>query len=146
MMRFRDSIRALCDAGVEFVIIGGVSANLHGSARLTFDLDICYSRAHPNIRRLETALAPYHPRPKEFPGGSALHTDFGAINLFADVAGLGSYDDVKAHSILVDAFDRRVATLDLPALITAKRAAGRDKDIEALKELESLLEADAPPQ
>jgi hypothetical protein len=35
--------------------------------------------------------------------------------------------------------------LDLPALIKAKRAAGRDKDIEALKELESLLEADSPP-
>jgi hypothetical protein len=41
----------------------------------------------------------------------------------------------------VDAFDRQIATLDLPGLIRAKRATGRQKDIDALPELESLLEA-----
>jgi hypothetical protein len=54
---------------------------------------------------------------------------------------LGPYDDVKAGSIEVEAFDRRVATLDLPSLIRAKRASGREKDLSALAELESLLEA-----
>ncbi|MGO9259784.1 MAG: hypothetical protein ACLQU1_26245 [Bryobacteraceae bacterium] len=37
--------------------------------------------------------------------------------------------------------NRRIATLDLPGLIRAKRAAGREKDAAALPELESLLEA-----
>jgi len=31
-------------------------------------------------------------------------------------------------------------TVDLPGLIMAKRAAGREKDLSALAELESLLE------
>jgi hypothetical protein len=51
---------------------------------------------------------------------------------------------VKAHSIVVEAFDRKIVTLDLPGLIQAKRAAGREKDLAALPELESLLEASEP--
>jgi hypothetical protein len=51
---------------------------------------------------------------------------------------------VKAASILVEAFDRRIAILDLPGLIQAKRAAGSEKDLAALPELESLLEASEP--
>jgi hypothetical protein len=44
----------------------------------------------------------------------------------------------------VPAFDRIVWTLDLPALISAKRAAGREKDLLVLPELESLLESQKP--
>jgi hypothetical protein len=73
-----------------------------------------------------------------------LLTDLGEIDLLAEVAGVGTWDDVKAHSIIVDAFDRKIATLDLPSLIQAKRAAGRAKDLAALPELESLLEASEP--
>ncbi|MCU1235819.1 MAG: hypothetical protein JWP63_3786, partial [Candidatus Solibacter sp.] len=52
--------------------------------------------------------------------------------------------EVKAESITVDAFGRNIAILDLPALIRAKKAAGRPKDLSALAELESLLEAGEP--
>ncbi len=155
-MQLERAVRLLCDAGVEFVIIGGVSAALHGSARVTYDLDICYSRAPPNLRRLAAALAPYNPRPREFPeslpfvwdevtlrNGTVftLQTDLGAIDLLSEVQGLGAFDEVKAHSIEVAAFDRRMLTLDLHSLIQAKRAAGREKDIAGITELESLLEA-----
>jgi hypothetical protein len=44
----------------------------------------------------------------------------------------------------VEAFDRTISILDLPSLIRAKRAAGRAKDLAALPELESLLEALEP--
>jgi hypothetical protein len=57
---------------------------------------------------------------------------------------LGAFEAVKASSILVQAFDREVWTLDLPALIRAKRAAGRAKDLQILPELEGLLEAGEP--
>jgi len=70
-----------------------------------------------------------------------LQTDLGAIDLLAEVAGLGSYREVKAHSLVVNAFGRQLSTLDLKSLIDAKRAAGRAKDLSALLELESLLEA-----
>ncbi|SPF35404.1 conserved hypothetical protein [Candidatus Sulfopaludibacter sp. SbA4] len=155
-MHFERAIQALCDAGVDFVVIGGVSATFHGSARVTYDLDVCYSRASSNLGRLTAALAPFHPRPRDFPDGLpflwdertlrngtvfTLRTDIGEIDLLAEVAGIGDYGDAKARSIVVEAFDRRFQTLDLRALIQAKRAAGREKDLSALAELESLLEA-----
>jgi hypothetical protein len=73
-----------------------------------------------------------------------LQTELGEIDLLAEVAGLGAYDDVKARSMIVEAFDRQVSTLDLRSLIQAKRATGREKDLSALAELESLLEAEEP--
>jgi NAD(P)-dependent dehydrogenase (short-subunit alcohol dehydrogenase family) len=158
-MQLSAAVRALCDAGVEFVAIGGISASLHGSARVTFDLDICFSRSPQNLRRLAEALAAFHPRPRGFPperpfvwdertlnNGTVftLDTDVGPIDLLAEVAGIGAYADAKARSVTAEAFGRQFATLNLPGLIAAKRAAGRDKDLEAIKELESLLEAQEP--
>ena len=155
-MEFERAFQALCDAGVEFVVIGGVSGTLHGSARVTYDLDICFSRSSANLKRLVSALAPFHPRLRDLPAGLpflweeatlrngtvfTLQTDLGQIDLLAEVAGLGTYDEVKARSIMVEAFDRRVAALDLRGLIEAKRAAGRERDLAALPELESLLDA-----
>ena len=67
MIQFERAIQTLCDAEVEFVIRGGFSANLHGSARLTSDLDICFSMTTTNLRRLTGALAPFHPRPRNIP-------------------------------------------------------------------------------
>src|SRR5262245_1902345 len=111
-MQLTRAVQALSDAGVEFVIIGGVSATLLGSARVTFDLGICFPRTRFNLERLVAALAPFHPRPRGFPeklpflwdsvtlgNGTVftLTTDLGNIDLLAEVAGLGTYDDVKAQ-------------------------------------------------
>jgi hypothetical protein len=71
-----------------------------------------------------------------------LITGLGEIDLLAEVAGLGAYDEVKAGSIAVEAYGRRISILSLRSLIQAKRAAGRDRDLAALPELESLLEAE----
>ena len=155
-MQFEKALQALCDSHVQFVVIGGLSATFHGSARVTYDLNICYSRTPGNLRRLAQALAPFHPKPRGFPAGIpflwdettlrngsifTLQTDIGEIDLLAEVAGLGAFDDVGKHAMTVEAFGRELLTLDLPGLIQAKRAAGREKDLSALPELESLLEA-----
>jgi hypothetical protein len=44
-------VACLADAGVEFVIVGGVSAVLHGAPIVTQDLDISYRRHPDNVRR-----------------------------------------------------------------------------------------------
>jgi hypothetical protein len=155
-MQFEKAIQVLCDAGVDFVVIGGLSATLHGARQGTYLLDICYSRAPANLHRLSESLAPFHPKPRGFPAGLpfvwdegtlrngkifTLQTDIGEIDLLAEVAGLGGFDDVKTFSMTVEAFERQIRTLDLPGLIRAKRAAGREKDLSDLAELEGLLEA-----
>jgi hypothetical protein len=130
--------------------------DLRGSAYLTKDLDICFSRSGTNPKRLAAALAPFQPRLRDFPAGLpfvwdetmlqngtifTLTTDLGIIDLLAEAAGVGSFDEVKRRSIEVDAFERCVYTLSIEALIDTKRAAGRSKDLAHIHELESLREA-----
>ena len=155
-MNFIQAVQSLVDEGVEFVIIGGWSAILHGSVYVTRDLDVCYSRAPANLKRLAKALSPFHPVLRDLPPGLpflwddvtlrngtvfTLKTDLGDIDLLAEVAGVGVFDQVSHHSVVMQAFGREVRVLDLPGLIAAKRASGRPKDQLALPELEALLEA-----
>lgn len=114
-MNVEIAVQRLCDAGVEFVVIGGWAAIFHGSVYITNDLDICYSRDKENLRKLAEALAPYHPRPREFPdtlpfvwdaatlgSGSVytLTTDLGIIGLLAEVSGIGTYADGRVAGLL----------------------------------------------
>jgi hypothetical protein len=157
-MNFVQAVQTLVDAGVEFVIIGGWAAVLHGSSYVTRDLAICYSRRRENMKRLAKALAPFHPRLRDlspdlpFVWDDAtlnnetvftLDTDLGKIDLLAEVSGVGGYDKVRENAVLMPAFEREVWLIDLESLIKAKRAAGRTKDLNLLPELESLLDAQA---
>ena len=59
MTDFAGLIRALADGGVECILIGGVAATIHGSARLTRDVDVVHARSDANIERRAAALAPF---------------------------------------------------------------------------------------
>ena len=148
-------IPPLVRANVDFILIGGMAAILHGSARVTFDVDLIYSRTLENIERLAAALAPYRPYlrdaepnlpfawdAKTISGGLnfALTTDLGDVDLFGEVAGSETYSDVLPDSFDVEAFGVQFKCMDLPTLIRIKEAAGRPKDREALAELRVLLE------
>ncbi len=151
---FAGIVGVLVDAGVEFVVIGGLAAQAHGSARLTQDIDFIYRRTSSNIAKLAAALVPYRPYLRGAPPGLpfrfdadtlrrglnfTLTTDLGDIDLLGEMVGGGSYEDVEPNTEVLSVFGRAVRVLDLPALIRAKRAAGRPKDLESLAELESLL-------
>ncbi|MGO9256614.1 MAG: hypothetical protein ACLQU1_09975 [Bryobacteraceae bacterium] len=66
-MNFIAAVQTLVDGVVELVIVGGWPAILHGSSRLTNDLDLCFSREAGNLRSLARALAPFHPRLRDVP-------------------------------------------------------------------------------
>ena len=146
-------LKKLNDAGVEYVIIGGVAAILHGSPRTTLDIDVCVVLAEPNLTRILSMLRGLNPRfrmrpdklpmpddPGKLQGFRALHldTDLGTIDFLTEVTGIGTYEHVLAQSELkqVGGMPCRVLTLD--ALIAAKRAAGRMKDRIAVLELEAI--------
>ena len=46
---FAGVIGVLADAGVEVIVIGGLAAQAHGSARLTQDADFIYRRSPENL-------------------------------------------------------------------------------------------------
>lgn len=155
MTNFKALLEALADAGVEYILVGGLAAIAHGSARLTQDIDILYARNAQNLQRLADALGPFEPYLRGAPRGLpfrwepatllrglnfTLETTLGDIDLLGEITGGGRFEDLVAHTIELRLFRRPVLCLDLEKLIETKRAAGRPKDLEALAELEALRE------
>lgn len=146
-------LKALAHAGVKFVVVGGLAATAHGSARVTSDLDVVYARDPANLKNLVKALKPLHPKLRGAPSGvpftfderslkSGLNftfaTELGDIDILGEITGGGSYEDIVPHTILIELFDVSCRCLDLDKLIEVKRAAGRQKDLEAVAELELI--------
>ena len=69
MTDFVTLLRRLDAHKVRFILIGGVAATVHGSARLTEDLDVLYERTLENIERLTNALAGLEPYLRGAPSG-----------------------------------------------------------------------------
>ncbi len=145
---------ALSRERVDFVVVGGVAAAIHGSARVTQDLDFVYGRSPENLRRLVRALAPLNPYPRGAPSGLPFHwdeqtlakghftltTDLGSVDLLGELSAGETHDAILKHAFEVTAFGSRIRCLDLRNLLRVKRAAGRRKDLEAVAELEAILE------
>jgi len=151
---FAALLDALVRSSVRFVIIGGTAATVHGSVRLTLDLDVVYDRSPDNLDRLVSSLAPFHPYLRGAPPGLPfvwdtrtlvrglnfmLTTRVGDIDLLGEVVGGGSYAALVPHSIEVELFGHRCLAVGIETLITLKRAAGRPKDLEVIAELEEIL-------
>ncbi len=147
------ALRALHDGGVEFVLIGGVAARLHGSPSLTRDVDICYARDIGNLERLAAVLRrlnvrlrgvdddlPFILDVRTLQAGASFTfaTDLGDIDVLAVPAGVAGFDDLagSAEVMELDGFTVRVATLD--DLIRMKRATGRAKDTADVEILSAL--------
>lgn len=155
MNDFERILGALREADVSFVIIGGVAATVHGSARLTSDIDVVYERSRENIERLVEALSPLKPYLRGAPPGLPFRfdvetvrrglnftfsTDAGPVDVLGEVTGIGDYAAVFTVSQDVSLFGSTYRCIDIDALIVAKRAAGRPKDLEAVAELELIRE------
>ena len=159
MTDFPQLLALLADGGVDHIIVGGLAATVHGSSRLTQDLDVVYDRTDANLRRLADALRRSTPYLRGAPPGLpfesstatlkrglnfTLTTSLGDLDLLGEIPGGGAYQDLLPHTIEVELFGRVHRCLDLPALIRAKRAAGRPRDLETVAELEALREEAGP--
>jgi hypothetical protein len=134
-------LQRLCDAGVDFVIVGGFAATLHGSSLVTRDLDVCAILSSENVEKLRAALRdlqPTHrltPQKLSFldnpdPGVKVrnlyLRTDFGPVDILSSILGVGDFDRVRVASIEVELFGRgcRVKWDSAPRTATISGSAG----------------------
>lgn len=155
MTDFSALLRTLGDGGVAYILVGGAAAAVHGSARLTLDVDVVYRRTPDNLERLASALAPCRPRLRGAPPGLpfrwdaatlerglnfTLATTLGPLDLLGEIAGGGSYEQLLPHTVAVTAFGVTCRCVTLDRLIHLKRSAGRIRDLEAVAELEALRE------
>ena len=140
---------------VEFVIIGGVCGVLHGASLVTLDLDICCRFSRENLRRIEAAVKDLHPRHRltanklpfeltdELCGSLKniyLNTDLGILDCLSEVAGIGNYEQVLRQSISHSLSYGEFRMLSLNALIAAKSAVGRGKDLDAVRLFQAIKE------
>lgn len=152
-------ICAVLDAeGVEFVVLGGFAAVIHGSPLPTEDIDVIPSREGANLERLARALKRLGAKIRT--GGEAIETkidaafirnmphmlnmttEFGDIDLVFTPAGeLTGYEQWLERAGRAELREGlTVSVADLDDIIASKVAANRLKDQRALPYLESLRE------
>jgi hypothetical protein len=152
----RRMLHRLTEAGVDFVVIGGIAVILAGYGRATRDLDIAFAGDAGNLHALGGVLTdldarlrgvsddvPFTPDARTLAGIQllTLETSLGWLDVHRTVAGVRSYEALRsgAERVTVDSISFLVADID--DLIAMKRAAGRPTDlidVEALAAIRRL--------
>ena len=142
---------------VEYVVIGGLAAVLHGSPLLTGDADVCPARTPDNLGRLAAALREIQARirTRDAPEGIPftcdavflsrievalnLVTAFGDLDLSFRPSGTSGYEDLAARAVRMTIRGHGVRVAALEDVIHSKEVANRPKDRMALPTLRLLL-------
>ncbi|WP_395089070.1 nucleotidyl transferase AbiEii/AbiGii toxin family protein [Armatimonas sp.] len=159
--RFVEAAKMLQEAGIQFVIVGGVALNLHGGRNVTKDFDFSYARDEDNCERVAEAMNQLKPRPLGWPVHNPfqvtvpqlkrvrflnLKTSLGDIDLLPLPDGVDSFDGLWERSVVMDMGDFTVRVASIDDLIAMKRAANRPKDQLHLYELQALQRVIAEEQ
>jgi hypothetical protein len=152
---FLNILKSLAEYEVDFIVVGGICAVLHGAPISTFDLDVVHSRSPENIARLMSALESLEAyyrgqgsrilKPKEHnlssPGHQLLMTRSGPLDLLGIVGkGLGYEELIESTVELSLSKGLKVRILNLETLIRTKEETARDKDKAVLPVLRRTLE------
>ena len=147
-------LRRLADAGVEFIVVGGAAAVLHGAPITTEDLDIVHRRSPENVSRLKALLDELDARVRELanrrlpPQESALlgdghvllSTRLGPLDCLGTLIDGRGFDELVSHSDSIKDEGVEFLVVDLPTLIELKTKTGRAKDRLMLPVLIALAE------
>jgi hypothetical protein len=148
-------LRTLDRHGVDYILIGGLAARLHGSPLMTDDVDITPTADPENLRRLVAALRelgaelrvagmdeglPFEFDERSFHPTTAmtLVTRGGPLDLCFQPVGTDGYSDLAEHAETYEVFGLTIKVASLEDIIRSKAAAGRDVDLQALPTLHAL--------
>jgi hypothetical protein len=153
-LRAGEILRSLTEAGVKFVVIGGIAAVLHGSATNTYDLDICFATDLANRDALGRVLVTLGARLKGVdeslpfvPDADTLRrievltmiTDLGELDVLARPSGSSGYDSLSKGADRAELEGLSVLVASIEDLIAMKLAAGRPKDLATVEELRAII-------
>lgn len=155
-------IRELVAHDVEFVLIGGFAARVHGSPLLTNDVDIVPRRASDNLARLSQALTQLdakiraqgvEPLPFSHSAESLadarvwnLTTKYGDLDITFEPSGTRGYEDLRRDAVEIELRGAKIRIASLADIVRSKGAAGRDKDRRVLPVLRELLAREKKPR
>jgi hypothetical protein len=150
---FLTLLKRLSKNKIDYAIIGGFACIAHGCTYVTQDIDICLDFNTDNLLRLQKALADLHPvhrmTPKKLKLALTkenckqyknlyLDTDIGQFDCISFVGGIGDFQQVKSKSVIIEINKIRVLVLNIDALIESKKTLNREKDVQALIQLEAI--------
>lgn len=140
---FQDFIQALNKFEVEYMLVGGYAVILRGYSRSTGDMDIWVNRTEDNFKKLQQAMQEFGLPSIAIPLQKFLSDAYDvfafgkppyAIEIMTAVKGLDFISAYQASTIeMVDELPVRI--IHLNQLIEAKKAAGRNKDLNDLENL-----------
>ena len=150
---FFEILKVLSKYKVDYIIVGGVCAVLHGAPVSTFDLDLVHSRNQNNIDSLLSALeeldAYYRGRGDQrlkpgiphlsSPGHQLLMTEYGPLDLLGTIGVNHSYDELIRDTEILEVSGYKVRVLNLDTLIKVKKETISDKDKFIIPILERTL-------
>ncbi|HUA47491.1 MAG TPA: nucleotidyltransferase [Solirubrobacteraceae bacterium] len=146
-------LRRLVERGVDFVVIGGIAAVLHGSGRNTFDLDICFATDNANLAALGDVLSALDARLKGVeedvpfvPDTRTLRqvelltlvTTLGELDVLSRPLGAPTYEELRRNADRYDLGGFNVSVASVDDLIAMKQTTGRAKDLLDIEELEAI--------
>ena len=146
-------LEGLLQAGVDFILVGGLAAVIQGAPVTTMDVDIVHSQSPENIYRLLAFLKSVeavHRRmdekliePKERDllgkGHVLLTTRIGPLDILGAIEGGRSYEELLERTIQIDFRGHRLRVLDLKTLIELKKTSTDPKDKQRLPVLKETL-------
>ncbi len=150
---FEKFVNLFVDHGIEFVVIGGRAETLYGSARVTFDTDLCYRRTAENLRRLAEVLVRLDPSLRGAPPDLPFRIDAeslalgcnytfrtadGDLDLLGFVEPLGGFEALVGQAETFRIGDCSVKVIGLDDLIKIKEYLGRPKDKDGLNHLRAI--------
>ena len=135
-------LRRLSDAGVEFIVVGGAAAVLHGAPITTEDVDIVHRRTAANVARLKAVLDDLKAHVRELAnrklpvseaalageGHILLNTALGPLDCLGTIVDGWGFEELLSHSQTVSDEGIEFRVVDLPMLIEIKTKTGRAKD------------------
>ncbi|MCC5867753.1 MAG: hypothetical protein JJU27_04500 [Gammaproteobacteria bacterium] len=149
---FREILEVLNQHEVEYIVVGGVAAVIHGAPTTTFDLDTLVRLDDANAERLLRALSQLEARFREHQnsirptigdilagGHLLLMTRAGPLDVLGFIGEQQRYEDLLVVSSEIGMSMGSLRVLDLEALIAEKKRMGRTKDIAAVELLEEVL-------
>lgn len=153
MPDFVGLLRRLTEAGVDYVLVGGLAAVAHGCSMVTQDVDICIRLGSENLERLQNALRDLEPahrmvkpqlkfeHDREKLGtfkNVYLRTRLGQLDCLGEVVGVGGFAEVEKESVAIDLDGTPCRVISLDALIAAKSAMTRERDHLAAEQLRKI--------
>jgi len=140
-----DMLRALVEAGVEFMLVGAHAMAVHGVPRATLDLDVYVRASAENAPRVIAALRAFgaplsaHEVTQEDFEHSGTVYQLGLppnrIDLITRISGV-EFEEAWASRVVTRIGELEIPVIGRGPLLANKRAAGRDKDLVDVRLLE----------